>query len=548
MKTNWKQTLLAATLALAASTAWAATGGTGSGAGNVTTQDTNSNIASGLNAKATGGVSLAIGDAAQATGAAPAGFGAYNTAIGASATITGTGNYDATALGAYSNSASGGSAVGFEASASGVGALAAGASSTASGASAAAVGEGAQATGSNSVALGAGSTDGGQKNVVSVGSGTLQRRITNVAPGTVAYGSTDAVDGGQLATTNAAVGVAQSTANSAANLARSAQGTANTALTIANNSAQYVAPGTLGLKANGGAGTLVQNVAAGQAATDAANVGQVQSAAAGAVTTANSYTNSQITTLQNLINSATASGLCKYNGAGGIVCGRNTTAASGAVAQGDGASAGYAGSLAIGQGATITAPTNPADANTTGAIAIGQGAQANADPATAIGYQANAAGANSVALGYQAQALGNNSVALGAGSVANRADSVSVGSASQQRQITNVAPGTQATDAVNLGQVDGLIGQATSGILGQANQHADEVAAMAAATSMAPQFGPKGYALTAAVAGVGGESAVGIGFARAFRFHDHPAYWQASVGFNGGSGTAAIKIGTSIGW
>jgi hypothetical protein len=39
-----------------------------------------------------------------------------------------------------------------------------------------------------------------------------------------------------------------------------------------------------------------------------------------------------------------------------------------------------------------------------------------------------------------------------------------------------------------------------------------------------------------------------IGFARAFKFHDHPAYWQASVGFNGNSGTAAVKIGGSIGW
>ena len=136
----------------------------------------------------------------------------------------------------------------------------------------------------------------------------------------------------------------------------------------------------------------------GQAAT-------VRAAAAGAVTTANTYTTQQIQALQSIINNATASGLCKYNGQGGIVCGANTTAAAGAVAQGDGASAGYAGSLAIGQGATITAPTSN-DGMATGAVAIGFGARANADPATAIGYQANAAGANSVALGYQATANG----------------------------------------------------------------------------------------------------------------------------------------------
>ena len=213
------------------------------------------------------------------------------------------------------------------------------------------------------------------------------------------------------------------------------------------------------------------------------------------------------------------------------------------VALGAQASAGYSGSLAIGQGATITAPTGN-DGMTTGAVAIGQGARANADPGTALGYQSNAAGANSVALGAGAVASGSNSVALGAGSVANRANSVSVGSATQARQITNVAPGTMGTDAVNLNQLRA----ATSGLLAQASQHADEVAAMSAAVSMTPQFGPKGYALTAAVAGVGSQSAVGIGFARAFHFHQYPAYWQASIGFNGGSGTAAVKIGGSIGW
>ncbi|HGL4257454.1 YadA-like family protein [Burkholderia dolosa] len=49
--------------------------------------------------------------------------------------------------------------------------------------------------GSNSVAIGANSTDGGRQNVVSVGSDTQQRQITNVAPGTQ---GTDAVNVNQL--------------------------------------------------------------------------------------------------------------------------------------------------------------------------------------------------------------------------------------------------------------------------------------------------------------------------------------------------------------
>ncbi|WP_417471437.1 hypothetical protein [Luteimonas mephitis] len=40
-------------------------------------------------------------------------------------------------------------------------------------------------------------------------------------------------------------------------------------------------------------------------------------------------------------------------------------------------------------------------------------------------------------------------MALGAGSEADRDNSVSVGSAGEERQITNVAAGTEDTDAVN---------------------------------------------------------------------------------------------------
>lgn len=237
------------------------------------------------------------------------------------------------------------------------------------------------------------------------------------------------------------------------------------------------------------------------------------------------------------------------------------------VAIGPGAGAGNGASVAIGPDARslagyATAIGNLANATRGASTALGAGANATAVASTAVGASASASGLGASAigagasasgafgasLGLGAQALGSNSVALGADSVANRANSVSVGSASNQRQITHVAAGTAPTDAVNLGQATALIGQATSGILAQANRHANDVAAIAAATSMSPQFGPKGYSLTAGVAGVGRAHAVGIGFARAFTFHNHPAYWQIATGFNGGSGTAAVKFGASMGW
>lgn len=87
-----------------------------------------------------------------------------NTACGDGSTVTGT---DATATGANTTAASSSTAVGANSS----------------------------ATGTNSVALGQGSSDGGQSNVVSVGTVSLQRRITNVAAGTL---GTDAVNLNQL--------------------------------------------------------------------------------------------------------------------------------------------------------------------------------------------------------------------------------------------------------------------------------------------------------------------------------------------------------------
>jgi autotransporter adhesin len=93
-------------------------------------------------------------------------------------------------------------AVGADSSAGGAGSVASGARSAAVGNTAqatadnaTAIGHAAVATGANSVALGAGSSDGGEANVVSVGTAANARRITNVSNGRSA---TDAVNLQQL--------------------------------------------------------------------------------------------------------------------------------------------------------------------------------------------------------------------------------------------------------------------------------------------------------------------------------------------------------------
>jgi autotransporter adhesin len=137
--------------------------------------------ASGNGASATGWASSASGDASTANGAFANASGPRATAIGQSSRASGS---DATATGSNAN-------------ASGKNSTANGANSSASGSNATALGAGSRATAANSVALGSGSV-ADQDNTVSVGSQGHERRITNVADGLVARGSTDAINGGQL--------------------------------------------------------------------------------------------------------------------------------------------------------------------------------------------------------------------------------------------------------------------------------------------------------------------------------------------------------------
>ena len=208
----------------------------------------------------------------------------------------------------------------------------------ATGADATAVGFGAQSTGANSVALGAGSTDGGQANVVSVGAVGAERKVVNVAAGTLSATSTDAVNGSQLNATNTQVAtlghasVQYATApsgstTSAIDLASDAGGpviihnlapgvvatdAANVGqvqavAALANNGVQYD-KNPDGSKANTvtlaggttGAPVTLQNVAAGVKATDAVNLGQLQGSAAGTLAAANTYTDQRVSNLAAL--------------------------------------------------------------------------------------------------------------------------------------------------------------------------------------------------------------------------------------------------------
>jgi len=112
--------------------------------------------------------------------------------------------------------------------------------------------------------------------------------------------------------------------------------------------------------------------------------------------------------------------------------------------------------VATGAGAAQAGSAVPAGSAAGTALAMGQGAVAAQPDATAIGEGASASAANSVALGH--------------GSVADRANTVSVGSAGNERQVTHVAAGTQATDAVNVAQLESTATRAVN----EANAYTDQ--------------------------------------------------------------------------
>ena len=136
-------------------------------------------------------------------------------------------------------------------------------------------------------------------------------------------------------------------------------------------------------------------------------------------------------------------------------------------------------SILLGTEARVKGSTASKSVNSV--IAIGKGAEGSATSATSIGINANASAENAMALGSSSKASVYNGVALGsyseattAGSIAgynantSRTDkyagltglaltantgAVSIGSSTKTRQITNLAAGTNDTDAVNVAQL-----------------------------------------------------------------------------------------------
>ncbi len=116
---------------------------------------------------------------------------------------------------------------------------------------------------------------GVRTNQVTLAGGNAAAPVTlaNVAAGTVASGSTQAVNGGQLYAVNQ---------------------TAQAALSLGSNSVQYDGSGNVSLGNAAGTPVALRNVAAGTAATDAVNLGQLQAGLQGVANQTTNYIDSRM--------------------------------------------------------------------------------------------------------------------------------------------------------------------------------------------------------------------------------------------------------------
>ncbi|WP_293795150.1 hypothetical protein [uncultured Bosea sp.] len=171
-------------------------------------------------------------------------------------------------------------------------------------------------------------------------------------------------------------------------------------------------------------------------------------------------------------NLVTAPGNCK------IKADSVTVASPGGIAIGGGEISGLGG--------TASPKASAADPN---AIAFGNGAATSgaATGAVAIGLRSSVTAADGVAMGRDSSVSAEGGIALGAGSIALRTGlaggaeafsgvavastqgALSIGSAGNERQITNVAGGTQDTDAVNLRQLRSVANNTASALGGGAS-------------------------------------------------------------------------------
>jgi autotransporter adhesin len=341
------------------------------------------------------------------------------------------------------------------------------------------------------VALGGGSAATGN-NAIVIGSNAQALADNSFAGG---YGATVLATGGVALGQNASTTKANSVALGTGSTAdRGAQ--VNYIDAISGGTTSSAGEVSVG---SPGAERQITNVAAGSAPTDAANVGQIQSAELQAINLSVGYTNYAANSLLSVLNSY-----------------------------------GY----------------NTSPSNGTNAVAVGSGASATGKNSAAVGAGSSAAADNSVALGAGSTATRGAQTSYKdpvSGKSASSVGEVSVGSPGAERQITNVAAGTAPTDAANVAQVQAAVSQAgayTDTMFGRAGRQTWSVAAISQALANLPQPPAPGLSMVGMGLGVShGETGIAAG--GSYYVPDGSVIMKASASY---AGHAGVSGGMGVGF
>ncbi|WP_423760669.1 YadA family autotransporter adhesin [Burkholderia sp. NLJ2] len=341
--------------------------------------------------------------------------------------------------------------------------------------------------------------------------GGAPTKLTNVADGNVAAGSTDAVNGGQLSgvksdlqqqitqvsnqtgeavknvvkydvDTNGnrlnSVSLVGGDANSAVVLKNVAAGTSDTDAVnvkqlkdVQSNlnqlgalAVQYDDSSKSTITLGGAGGTRITNVQAGTlsaTSTDAVNGSQLYAT--------NQQVSKNTTDISNLQGNVTNIA----NGKAGLVQQQDPNGAVTVGKDTGGTSVNFSGTAGDRALTGVAAGVKDNDAVNVGQFNNALKNVAASDKIRAAATDANTtwiARADAGAIGSTATATGKNAVAVGQGSVADRDNSFSVGAKGSERQITNVAAGTAPTDAVNVQQLNDNLSTAST----QAKSYTDQ--------------------------------------------------------------------------
>ncbi|RQS35380.1 adhesin [Burkholderia sp. Bp8992] len=346
--------------------------------------------------------------------------------------------------------------------------------------------------------------------------GGAPTKLTNVADGNVAAGSTDAVNGGQLSGVKSAleqqitnvsnqageavknvvkydvdtngnrlnsVSLVGGDVNSSVVLKNVAAGTSDTDAVnvkqlkdVQSNlnqlgalAVQYDDSSKSTITLGGAGGTRITNVQAGTlsaASTDAVNGSQLYAT--------NQQVSRNTTDISNLQGSVTNIA----NGKAGLVQQQDPNGAITVGKDTGGTSVNFSGTAGDRVLTGVAAGVNANDAVNVGQFNTALQNVAANDKIRAAATDANTtwiARADAGAIGSTATATGKNAVAVGQGSVADRDNSFSVGAKGSERQVTNVAAGTAPTDAVNVQQLNDNLATASTQAKGYTDQRIGQV-------------------------------------------------------------------------